>query len=53
MDGDRVIVTYLMHERKDEDPEEIPEDELYHDDESEEHTKSKDDEDVEDKDEYK
>ena len=49
MDGDRVIVTYLMHEdeRRDEDPEEMPEDELYHDDESEEHTKAKDDEDPE------
>ena len=49
MDGDRVIVTYLMHEdeRRDEAAEEMPEDELYHDDESEEHTKAKDDEDPE------
>tara|TARA_R100000655_G_scaffold93154_1_gene134397 strand:- start:205 stop:996 length:792 start_codon:yes stop_codon:yes gene_type:complete len=50
MEGDRVIVTYLMHEdeRKEEEPEELPEDELYHDDESEEHTKAKEDEDMED-----
>jgi len=60
MDGDRVIVTYLMHEdeRRAEDPEEMPEEQeghhdedpeemAYHDDESEE--MAMDDEDDKDK----
>ena len=60
MDGDRVIVTYLMHEdeRRAEDPEEMPEEQeghhdedpeemVYHDDESEE--MAMDDEDDKDK----
>ena len=50
MDGDKVIVTYLMHEdeRREEDPEMPEEEERYHDDEDpEEHTKAKDEEDKE------
>tara|TARA_R100001015_G_C4631946_1_gene194911 strand:+ start:2927 stop:3703 length:777 start_codon:yes stop_codon:yes gene_type:complete len=48
MDGDRVIVTYLMHEdeRREEDPE-MPEEEESHYDDGEEHDKAKIEEDHE------